>query len=123
MFVHRTVLLSDVVKCFRRLLGGGESTSWQLSHPTIMSSLTVKRHLSFRPPARLNGGDSLSFLSFSSSSQKKDKKGERLDNEPAPVVPPERLEERTVGDWVMVRSWPLTVSSRALALGSMIPRF
>lgn len=41
----------------------------------------------------------------------------------APVVPPARLEERTAGDWVMVRSWLLMVRSRVVALASMKPRF
>lgn len=41
----------------------------------------------------------------------------------APVVPPARLEERTAGDWVIVRSWLLMVRSRVVALASMKPRF
>lgn len=50
-------------------------------------------------------------------------RGGLLANEPAPVVPPERFELKTAGDWVMVRSWPLTVSSRLVALESTKPRF
>lgn len=41
----------------------------------------------------------------------------------APVVPPARLEERTAGDWVMIRSWLLMVRSRVVALASTKPRF
>lgn len=44
------------------------------------------------------------------------------DDLPAPVVPPALLDDRTPGDCVMVRSWPLMVSSRVVDLGSMKPR-
>lgn len=40
---------------------------------------------------------------------------------PAPVVPPALLEDRTLGDWVTVRSRPLTVSSMVEDFGSMMP--
>ena len=42
---------------------------------------------------------------------------------PAPVVPPARLDERTPGDCVMVKSRPAMVSSSVVALESMKPRF
>lgn len=44
-------------------------------------------------------------------------------NLPAPVVPPARVDERTVGDWWMVKSRSARVSDSVVALGSMKPRF
>lgn len=41
---------------------------------------------------------------------------------PAPVVPPARVEDRTLGDWWMVKSRPETVTSTVRDLGSMKPR-
>lgn len=38
-------------------------------------------------------------------------------------MPPARLDERTLGDWWMVKSRPATVSSSEVALESMKPRF
>ena len=39
------------------------------------------------------------------------------------MVPPGRLDERTAGDWWMVRSRPATVNSRRAAVESTNPRF
>lgn len=41
----------------------------------------------------------------------------------APVVPPARLEERTLGDWVMVRSRLWMVRVRVVAVALIKPRF
>ncbi|TLD27325.1 hypothetical protein PspLS_04788 [Pyricularia sp. CBS 133598] len=51
------------------------------------------------------------------------KKEERSAVLPAPVVPPDLVEDRMPGDWWMVRSLPATASSRVEAEGSMKPRF
>lgn len=42
---------------------------------------------------------------------------------PAPVVPPDLVDDKMAGDWWMVRSLPATVSSIVEAEGSMKPRF
>lgn len=42
---------------------------------------------------------------------------------PAPVVPPDLLEARTVGDWWIVNSRPRIEMSTSLAFESMNPRF
>jgi hypothetical protein len=47
----------------------------------------------------------------------------RRQDAPAPVVPPARLEERTAGDWWMVKSRPATVMSTVEARESTKPRF
>lgn len=47
----------------------------------------------------------------------------RRQDAPAPVVPPARFEERTAGDWWMVKSRPATVMSTVEARESTKPRF